>query len=78
MDRNSHQSFKTPQNLLRELDHGDKTGGLMLRKTTGSSGPTSFHFEVSKMLTSPMLPEINKSRVELDSDLTNSMNLLSA
>lgn len=78
MDRNSHQSFKTPQNLPGELDDGEKTGGLMLRKTTGSSGPTSFHFEVSKMLRSPMLPVIHKSRVELDSDFSNSMNLLNA
>ena len=39
MDRNSHQSFKTPQNMAREKNDEEKMGGLMLHKTTGSSGP---------------------------------------
>jgi hypothetical protein len=75
MDRNSHQSFKTPQNMAREKNDEEKMVGLMLHKTTGSSGPNLFHFEVSKMLSSPVLPEIKKSRVE--SELNSKSNLLS-
>ena len=50
--------------MTREKNDEEKMGGLMLHKTTGSSGPNLFHFEVSKMLSSPVLPEIKKSRVE--------------